>query len=434
MINSTTTQNKQKTLLISIILVSIAIAVGLNNIVIGYKIAGISIDRIIQIFLFFILFKHFSKDWKDKNLRFVLIIISWFLILAIFNNFSLLIQGEDKITVMTFIRDTIRVIMYGIFTYLVYYLLKNDIKKLNIILFIQFLAILLAFFQNPMTPLTDWSQSIKVEYFANNMQIQDLDIYQDFMENVNWTFIRVSGPYGQVVTMSYTLVISATLTTFMYLYTNKKVYIYYLLFLFLVSIMSLTRSAVGSIFIMLLFLISKEKVYFFILMTIGTIYVLFFSNFDPMNLSDYSRVVSSDDSSAQGKIYLWITGATALLLHPFGITDIDYMNVKEWMYTIYHNSDIVKYPSHNGIINIGFQYTILGIFLLIYFIYRLFKMSNILEKKERRFWMFAFFAYLFQQSFHNNGIFYVEFNVLIILALYLVEINKNKRVAMGLKK
>jgi hypothetical protein len=262
-------------------------------------------------------------------------------------------------------------------------------------------------------------------YFANNMILKDLETYQDFLNNINWTFIRISGPYGQVITLSYTLVISAILTTFMYLKTEKKVYFYNLLFIFLVSVMSLTRSAVGGVFIMLLFLASKERVHFMLLITIGIIYIIFLSNFDLTELNNYSRVVSTDDSSAQGKVYLWITGIIALILHPFGITEHSYMEVKEWVYSIYHNLDILRYPSHNGIINVGFEYTLLGIFVLIYFIVRLFKISRTLEKRERKFWLFAFFSYIFQQSFHNNGIFYVEFNVLMIIALYLVEINKN---------
>ena len=426
MINIEANQDKNKRILTSIILICIAVTVGLNNIVIGYKVAGISIDRIMQIFIFIFIFKHFTKDLKDKNLKFVEIIILWFLILIIFNNFSLLIQNEDKITLMTFTRDTIRVFMYGIFTYLVYYLLKNDMKKLNIILLIQFSAVLLAFFQNPMTPLTDWSQQLKMNYFLVNMMQADQEWYNAFMDDTNYNFMRVSGPYGQVVTMSYTLVVSAILTTYMYLSTNKKIYIYFLLFLFLVSVMSLTRSAVGGIFIMLLFIAGKEKVYFIGLLALGIIYMLFFGDFDYSNLDNYTRVISTDDTSAQGKVPIWITGIATIIMYPFGITDMDYMSVKELMYSIYKNEDILRYPSHNGIINLGFQYTILGVFLFVYFIYRLCKMSNILTKKERKFWLFAFFAYLFQQSFHNNGIFYVEFNVLIILALYLVEINSKK--------
>lgn len=412
-------KNKQQPSIFHLfILLLIVISVGLNNIVIGYKVAGVSVDRIIQILLFFILFKYFIRDLRDKNLKFIITIIGLFLILSVFNNYSLFLQGENNITTAVFIRDVIRVLMYAIFTYLVYYALKKDIKKINIILFIHFLAVLLVFFQYPFTPLTEWARTIKLLYFSNNMTVDNLNYYQNILEN-DFNILRVSGPYGQVVTLSYTFTVSGILTTFMYLKTHKNIYIYYLLFIFVVSLMTLTRSSSLAIVIMMVYLIPNKKISIPILIIFSIVYL----NFDKMAMNEY-RVMSIDDTSAQSRFPLLVTGVITLLQYPLGVTSFNYMHVKEWVYTtIFPNPIILKASSHNGIVNIGFAYTVIGIFLFFYFMAKLFQMSKVLDKKEKLFWLYAFFAYLVQESLHNNGIFYVEFNVLILLALYIANIN-----------
>ena len=44
--------------------------------------------------------------------------------------------------------------------------------------------------------------------------------------------------------------------------------------------------------------------------------------------------------------------------------------------------------------------------------------------KERMFWAFSVIAYMLQQSFHNNGIFVTDFNILFVLALFYARVSR----------
>ena len=108
----------------------IAVTIGLNNIVVGYKIAGISIDRIIQLFTFFLLFRCFISDLKNPSLKKIQSFVAVLFYLSLLKYCSLFIQGEN-IELSDFLRSNVRVIMYGVFIYLNYYLFNNDLLKVN---------------------------------------------------------------------------------------------------------------------------------------------------------------------------------------------------------------------------------------------------------------------------------------------------------------
>lgn len=428
MINNYTSGSRYKSNVSIFILYLIAVSIGLNNIVVGFKLAAISVDRWLQILIFLIFLKYFMKDLKDDSLRMVQIFIGSLFFLITFKYLSILLQGDDVSSYTRFFRDIVRVGMYGLFLQLVYHILKKDLNTINVILFIMFLAFLMAFFQNPLTPYTDLSQHARLDYFSRNMKEIDLFIYKAFLDNINTKFMRVSGPYGQTITLSYSLVASSILTAYMYFKTSKGIYLLLEFFIFVVAIMTLTRSAVLAILIMLFYLLQKNK---FLLFFLLLLFIVFYINAEQMglfeNLSLFSRVVSADESS-NGKIWVALTGIVTLLLHPFGVTSSNYSDTKEWMYTLFHNRDILHFPSHNGLINLGFEYTTLVYIPFTFLAIYLVKKSRSLPREDRKFWFYAALSYFIQQSFHNNGIFYVDFSILIVLALFLKELkfsNKN---------
>ncbi len=410
---------------IAIIFFFLALSVGLNNIVIGYKFAGISYDRLFQLFFFVFLSFSFKEYYKNKEILALLVFIFFLSVLYVFGKISLLVQGEE-VFIDEFIRGLVRTLMYFVFVYIVFVLLDNYKWTINIILVVFFLAFLLAFFQNPLTPLTDFSQSLRLELFANNMKDTDLEIYSTFLEDEARNFTRVSGPYGQTITLSYALVSAAIISAFCYVYTKKYHYLAFTFFTFIVSIMTLTRSAVLAILIIMSYLMlsrAKGLLITSLIIVVSLTAFLTFYNLDEFIM--FERVVSSDESSS-GKLGLIVAGLSALILNPFGVTEASYYEMKEWSYSLFKSSEILKYPSHNGLINLGFEYTALVYVPLSFFVLYLVCSCKNMYRDEKIFWFVAWLSFFIQQSFHNNGLFFVEFNILIVLALFKYRIYKCK--------
>lgn len=417
-------RKKTNHVLVNFLFFLLAISLGLNNIVVGYKFFGLfSFDRLFQLLFFFAFFKLFISNLRDHSFLLIIKLILSLLILILLKYLSLTFQGQ-LITVNEFIRNTFRVLMYGAFTSLTYSLFKFDLKKVNFIVFLYLLAFSLAFFQNPLTPLTDLAHNIRINYFKMNMLDLDARIYDMFLKDKARTFLRVTGPYGQPVTLSYALVTCSVMLTYLYQSTRKYIHVYLLIFTYIVSVMSLTRSAVLAISLLLFFNIKASKVSIFFIVTLTGFLILIYLE-DFKFLSEFSRVISTDKSS-NGKIYLILTGFLTLLLNPFGVTDNNYREIKEYVYSFTQNSEVLEYTSHNGIINLGFEYTTLVYVPFFYVTYSLIKKTKILTSEKQKFWLIAFLAYFIQQSFHNNGLFYVDFNVLLILSLFLYDLKNSK--------
>lgn len=415
--------SSQKSFFQSFILIIIAISLGVNDIVTGFKIAGVSIDRIIQIFIFVFLIPSFKKELGDVKIKFIFYIICCFFFLINLKYFVL--ASSEDVEFMFIVREGVRVIMMGIYFYLAYYLIKKDINKLNIILFIHFLAFALAFFQNPITPLTEFAQNIRMGVFSANMKAHDLAIYSGFLSDTSRDFFRVTGPYGQTITMSYAIVSSVLIASYLYFIKKNNIYLVYILFCFLIITMSLTRSGIIAVLVMLIFSLRNHKKYI-ALFTFLSVLLLFEmilkSNID---WSNYSRIIENDSSSS-GKVWLIITGFVAVILNPLGVTTQAYQEVKEWGFSLSLNPHVLHFPSHNGLINLGFEYTIFGYFVISAFLFYLVRFARILNFRDKVFFFSAMAAYFLQQSFHNNGIFVRDFQILLFLAVYINHVNLSK--------
>ncbi len=402
----------------------LSISVGLNNIVIGYKIFGVSLDRILQLIIFVFFCYLYTDLLNKKATRNLMMMVLSLLLLYMFTQLSLSIQGEI-IQVTDIIRGLVRTFTYFAFVFVIVVSLDKYPKTIPIILSVYFLAFILAFFQNSLTPFTSFAQELRAIFFSNNMKASDFDIYNGFLEDEGRNFMRVTGPYGQTITLSYALVSAAIIATYKYVTNSKITYVLYVIFCLVVAIMTLTRSAVLAIMILLFFIFFKDRrsIYAFLISIFITIITLLLAGDD---LILFERVISADESSS-GKLGLLVAGVSALLIHPFGVTESNYYNTKVWVYELFQNPEILKYPSHNGLVNLGFEYSSLVYIPLCLFFYSYYLLGRRFNKNERVFWIAAMFSFFAQQSFHNNGIFYVEFNILIVLSIFISNSNALER-------
>ncbi|RRS30909.1 MAG: hypothetical protein P794_05240 [Epsilonproteobacteria bacterium (ex Lamellibrachia satsuma)] len=407
-------------------LIIIAITLAVNNIFIGYKIMGISFDRILLGVLFVISLKSFLYDIKtNKYLRLVVIFFIIFFALNLLKS-SYLVLACDEYNISNMIRSSFRILTMLIFFYLSFFLISrsSNYRLFKYMLFILFLAFLLAFFQSYLTPFTEIANKIINFFFSVNMDENMSELIASNIEYGSTWELRTTGPYGSTITLSYALASAGLLSTYLYKKTEEKIYIYMLLFILVVAVLSMTRSVIITQIILVfysMFSVKNRLGKLVITLAILIMPYLFY-----LYLDSFERVLDLNETSASGKIPLIITAIYALLLSPLGVCSTIYEEARHFMYEIFHTEEILKYTAHNGIVNIGFEYTVIGYLLFFYFFYLLFKASKKLRKSDRKLWVALIVAYFFQQSFHNMGLFVGDFPVLLILALYIFDISLSK--------
>lgn len=416
-----------------ILLISIALLLGLNNILIGYKIFGISVDRLLELFIFIYLIKFFIFNIK-KNYHFNLVfrIILLLIIFKLFNFFSIILQNGD-VTFLELTREITRPIFMFIFFSLAYYLFQKDEKYIKYTFVVYMLAFTLAFFQNYLTPYTREALEIKLLFFANNMQGE---FAEKFLSTANSSSFnldnylgRITGPYGQTITLTYSLITAALLLAYYYYKTKKIAYYFMYLFVMIIGILSLTKSVIIPtilLFILISFFNIKlsKKIFTFLILLLISVFLSVFT----LNNNYFERIFDFSDQSSSGRFPLAITGLVALLKYPLGITDDNYYKVKEEMFLIFHHKNILYNDAHNGFINFGFNYTLLGYFILFYFIFKIAKSVNRhLTKKDKIFWFLLFLFYSIHQSFHNTAFLVDDFNIMILLALLVNKLDNSQK-------
>jgi len=393
------------------------------------SVAGIGISRFIE-FIFFLSFsKYFIRDmYKNKVILItvkLMILFGIFLCLKIFVVFILQTEVETKI-LTTFVR-----LFFIIFPFYSVYFLMNryGIIIIKMILLLNFPIMLIGWFQSDITPFTEFGWYIKETFFPWS---------QVFLENESFRK-RVTSVYTFSIPLAYTITVNILLTTYLFVKTKSNIYFIYFLFLGSVAVFTLTRSVVLSwiamfLYYLFIFLMNKrvnviKRVLTIILITIFSIYAI---NIYNDNAKRFSRITTTKGTSAQGRVPLLLTGAYTLIVHPFGVSTNDYDFEKKEMYQIFHVEDILNFPAHNGLINIGFEYTTFGliVFLLyILIIYRILK--NYFSKEMYIYFTYAFFVYMANSFFHNNFIFIQDFYVLIFLGILAYEYDVQKQKIQG---
>jgi len=382
------------------------------------QIAGSSFPRLIQGIFFIFLFKEFIKD-NNQN-KVLLYINTLFFIFIILLGLKLLtvtfVQGQYEFNIII---DFFRVISIIIYIYLTYYLLKQDLNNLNIILLLNSFIMLVAFFQSNVTPLTDLAWDVKNNYFPMNTT--------GYVDNITFRK-RVTGVYSTSIPLAYVLTTNMILTMYMFVKTKLNLYVIYFIFLGAIAVFSLTRSVFLSWIVLSIyltyFIFFKLTIFKKILLVIFIIFTTFYTmNIYIENQDKFDRITSVDGASAQGRLPLAITGLYTIIKHPFGVSKADYNEAKKEMYAIYHVSNILQFTSHNGFINVGFKYTLLGIFIFIYFMYyirRILRKSSV-SKEMRLFFLVGVMAYFANSLFHNAFIVIDDFYGLILLSIIAYE-------------
>lgn len=387
------------------------------------QIAGSSFPRLIQGIFFIFLFKEFIKDNNQNEVLFY--INKLFFIFAILLALRLFtvtfIQGQYEFNIII---DFVRIFSIVIYTYLTYYLLKQDLNNLNIILLLNSFIMLVAFFQSNVTPLTDFAWDVRNNYFPMNTIG-----YED-----NITFRkRVTGVYTTSIPLAYVLTTNMILSMYMFIKTKFNLYVIYFIFLGAIAVFSQTRSVFLSWIVLSIYLIYltffKLTIFKKILLVIFMIFTTFYAmNTYIKNQDKLDRITSIHGASAEGRLPLAVTGLYTIIKHPFGVSKVDYNEAKKEMYAIYHMPNILQFSSHNGLINVGFKYTLLGIFVFIYFVFyiRSILRESSISKEMRLFFLVGVIAYFANSLFHNAFIVIDDFYGLILLAIIAYEYSLGK--------
>lgn len=410
----------------------IALIIATDGILQGLKIMGIDISRIMQVIAFLFLIKSFYIDIQTNKILNEIIkftaILFLFLALKMFTTTFILNDLSFSI-----VNDTLRLALMLVFIYLVYYLLKKDFRYLNLILLFNLPIMLVAFFQFQLFSFSDIAWNIKFDYF--NYQYIPFDSIGPIEENVTFRK-RVIGLYMSSIPLAYILSTNMIIGIYLYIKSNKNIYLVYFFFLGIITLFTLTRSVVLSFIVLIIYLIYYS--YFnssFLKKTLATIAIigLLFGSLQLMNETGKTldRLSSVSGESATGRLPLAITGAVALVEYPFGISKEKYLIIKQEMYKILHHKNILLFPSHNGLLNIGFTYTTFGLIYFIFFVFKLRKIiSQHIPKKIKIFFTFAILSYLANGLFHNNFILVKDFYILIFIAIIAYEYDINNKKAL----
>lgn len=413
------------------ICILIAILIGVDNVFINYKVAGISYDRLLELIIFAFLFKSFMRElatnrfFKILNIFFVV-----FLCLQLFVDIRLSLLGTiepEKV-----FRDIARYLSFVSFSFLFLYIIKKNIKFVNIILFCHFIWVVFAMLQHPLSPVSTKVLAIRQQLFAgveketvsNRLQSEEA-----YVENGEGTRFRVSGPFHSPIALAYLMINSLFLGYYMYIKTKRKRYLYYCLFLFFVSLLTQTRSLMWAelIFVSGIFffntdtktrVLSRVAAAFSFLLLIA-LFVSSGGN-DTSIAEDSTRLTRLDDNGSDRPL-LWLTGLYAIGTHPFGITDDEYYQVKRQMYMTYKSPSILAVGTHNGLIAVGFDYSLFGYIAFFFFLLQLFRFIAVLNERIRITFLLFFGAYLVNAFFHNNFIFSSDYEILLAVILVAYE-------------
>ncbi len=125
----------------------------------------------------------------------------------------------------------------------------------------------------------------------------------------------------------------------------------------------------------------------------------------------------SSEGQSDSRPLLWLTGVTAAMTYPLGVSKKEYQTVKQDMYHKFGQTSILHLTSHNGIINVGIYYSFLGyvlLFMLVKFLLEHNKKSNSIM---RVIFILFLLGYATHISFHNNIFLSADYPFFMVLML-----------------
>tara|TARA_Y100000996_G_C22549529_1_gene653200 strand:- start:1083 stop:2321 length:1239 start_codon:yes stop_codon:yes gene_type:complete len=394
-----------------------------NNTIVGYRLFDISYDRMIELVIFILLFpvlmKDVQKDYKYKDIYVLFIMMIFCLILHSFIAFS---QEAPYVPPTDIFRDLVRMFFFVILLMLINFSVVRNPQSINIYLIGMFVWVLFGFFQNPFTPFTGIVNDLYLTYFFDNMTQEEAE---HSVREIGYGFLpRATGPFGFPVSYSYALLTTLIVAGFKYLQDKKNIYFYLSGFIYLVIMMTFTKSAViaGGL-VMLFLMICKSKT--FTALT-GLSVLLIALSVLPIEIILNSRVF---DVFYEGsaRINAFTAGFMTILEEPFYATSGTYIDNFYNACEMYGMRDCgVLISSHNGFVNITEATTIIGglVFILLWCL--LFYYSFTLPAPYRGFFAVSLVAYSIQCSLHNNMLFISEYSFILPVVLLIREAQKVK--------
>ncbi len=404
--------------------IAIAVLLGLNNVFVNFRLGPISYDRLLEFALFFVFFTSFIKEMQRNS--FFRGWVNYIIALALLQAFvNLKLALFNDIEVMQFVTSLVKCFSFIVFSFLFILILRKGVYYLNVLLFVHFLVCVFSLLGHPISPIASEMFEIKKFLFTTaDQSSQTFQMENEYIEGGYADRFRLSGPFSDTVQFSYFAFTSFALNVYMYLRYKKKIYVIYLLLIFIASILTQTRSLLLAeivlVFGYLFFLSDAERKFYKIklifMATLGIAFLWVSRQYEP-GLSGTRVTTVSSDGKKDGRPYLWYTGIYAIAKNPFGISEQEYRKVKAEMYSSYGYPEILTMPSHNGLINIGFHYSALGYIFFTFYIYFLFKQTKELNKEYRLFFRMALLGYFCHIFFHNNFILIEDYFFLLVLLL-----------------
>jgi len=412
----------------SVVFIIIAFLLATNNVFIDFRVGSLSIDRLLE-FLFFGLFLNtFIKEFFANAFfkKFTFFVIALAIVQLISNSLLASFHGLES---MDLLEDLFKSLSFIVFASLFYLVVKENLWYLKFIVFIHLLICVFALLQHPLSPISSEIHEIKVQLYSNIDQVDARSIKLKNQEtHINYGVsnkFRLSGPFVSTTTFSYFLMVTFLFNLYLYFRTHKRIYVFTTAFVILCGILTQTRSLVIAIAVILIgiFILINKNSRFNNLKVISTVILLvtslvFMNKFDSLFDENSSRLTNlTEDSSSTGRPLLWLTGLKAVAKHPLGITDAQYTIVKQEMSKKYGKYSLGFLNSHNGLINIGLNYSALGYFIIFMFAIFILKSTRLLSKNYKYLFYLFFFGYLLNVFYHNNFIFISDYDILMALML-----------------
>ncbi|MFK7782906.1 O-antigen ligase family protein [Psychroserpens sp.] len=412
----------------SVVFIIIAFLLATNNVFIDFRVGSLSIDRLLE-FLFFGLFLNtFIKEFFANAFfkKFTLFVVSLAIVQLISNALLASFHGLES---MILLEDLFKSLSFIAYSFLFYLIVKEDLWYLKFIVFIHLLICLFALLQHPLSPLSSEIHDIKLQLYSNidqedarSIKLKNQETHIDF--GVSNKF-RLSGPFVSTTTFSYFLMVTFLFNLYLYFRTHKRIYVFTTAFVILCSILTQTRSLVIAIAIILIgiFILINNYSRFNNLKVISTVILLvtslvFMNKFDSFFDENTTRLTNlTENPTSTGRPLLWLAGLKAVAKHPLGITDAQYNTVKQDMSKQYGKNGLGYLNSHNGLINIGINYSAIGYFIIFMFSLFILKYTRLLSKNFKSLFYLFFIGYLINIFFHNNFIFISDYDILMALML-----------------
>lgn len=416
------------------IYILIALLLAFDNVFIRFRIGVISVDRMIEFLLFFAFFKTYLKTIRYNSFfrRWNTFLIL-FALLQLLVNLRFAAMGEMELT--NVLVSLFKSFSFIVFSFLFFLVARENLKYVKIIVVVHLGICIFALLMHPISPLASQFFEIKKALFSITLDgniSSNLETENSYISGGYVNRFRLSGPFRSTISFTYFAITSFCMAFYLFIKTSKRFYLIVLGVVFICSLLSQTRSLLlGELIIIFGYLFfapqKKRPLYQFGLVTIGTVIILFIAFGQNYFIPKNSRLTKvSSEGTSDSRPLLWLTGIKANIFYPFGVSKTEYKTVQREMYNRYGNLSLLHLGVHNGVINIGIYYSILGLFLLYLFVKFLIEHNRYSDPTIKIFFIMCLLGYLIHISFHNNIILYADYPFLMILIVMGMEGHKIK--------